>query len=415
MKTIFKHILLGVLVLCGRSLCSQTVNMGDLYITAGTNMSTLGLLDNKSTGNLLNDGDLYVYDHYNNDGISAFTIGSKSGTTYMRGISGYQSISGSVPIEWYNVEFSNNTTQPAFHLSNEVSVSGVSNFKQGIVDDNLYNGLLIFEKGANAINVSDASHVDGFVQKNGDDAFQFPIGANKQFRYNAISSSNNNTNVFKSKYFFENSDLLYPHANKPESITLINNQEYWTINRLNGDGSVLITLTWDEDTTSPSIYSDPVEEIHIVRWDSSKKLWVDQGGAVNVGTKEVTTVVPSTDYGVFTLARVVDKDKSSCANLVFYNAVSPNGDNKNDYFKIDGLIDCAAENTLEIYNRWGVKVYETKNYGSNENVFKGYSEGRTTIAKKEFLPTGTYFYILYFKKYDSQKMEQKTGYLYLSR
>lgn len=403
------------MILFSRSLCSQTVNTGDLYISAGTDISTLALLDNKSTGNLLNDGNLYIYNHYNNDGLITFTSGSKSSTTYMRGIYGYQNISGSVPIEWYNVEFLNNTIQPAFHLFNEVSVSGVVNFKQGIIDDNFYNGLLIFEKGANAINTSDASHVDGFVQKSGDDAFQFPIGNNKKFRYNAVSSSNDKKNVFKSKYFLENSDLLYPHANKAKSITLIDNQEYWTINSVNTDGSVLITLTWDEDTTPSSIYSDPLDEIHVVRWDSSKKMWVDHGGAVNPGTKEVTTVISSKDYGIFTLARVVDKDKTSCPNLVFYNAVSPNGDNKNDYFRIDGLSNCSAENTLEIYNRWGVKVYETKNYGFNENVFKGYSEGRTTIAKKEFLPTGTYFYILYLKKYDSQKIEKKTGYLYLSR
>ena len=49
---------------------------------------------------------------------------------------------------------------------------------------------------------------------------------------------------------------------------------------------------------------------------------------------------------------------------------------------------------MQIFNRWGVLVYETEGYGQNGNVFRGVSEGRTTINKNEKLPTGTYYYIL---------------------
>lgn len=417
MNTSFKSIFLSlVLLLIGSSIYSQTTNLGDLYITAGTILSSVTLLDNKDNGNLINDGDLYLYDHYNNDGLVSFSSDSKSGVTHMVGSRGYQNISGNVPMEWYDAEFSNNAAQPAFHLSNQISIYGTSNFQYGIVDDNLYKGLIIFEKGSNAINASDASHVSGFVQKNGESDFKFPIGDHRRYRYAGVSSLGSSSDAFSSKYFFESSDLLYPHANKPEIISLIDNQEFWTIDKVNKDGAAFITLTWDENTTPAAIYSDPLDEMHIVRWDVSKKRWIDEGGVVNPATKEITTLTQSSDYGIFTLARVVDKVKSSCGKeLVVYNAVSPNGDNRNDYFKIDGLVDCSGENTVEIYNRWGVKVYETDNYGSTENVFKGYSEGRTTINQKEFLPTGTYFYILSLKDNDSGKIKRKVGYLYLSR
>ena len=54
---------------------------------------------------------------------------------------------------------------------------------------------------------------------------------------------------------------------------------------------------------------------------------------------------------------------------------------------------------MQIFNRWGVLVYETVGYGGSsgsENVFRGISEGRVTIAESKELPTGTYYYVLKF-------------------
>jgi gliding motility-associated-like protein len=416
MKTKIKNIFFILVLFFSEALLAQTVNIGDLYITPGTIMSTVGAMDNKSTGNLLNDGDFYLYSHYNNNGLVTFTSGSTTGTTRMRGLLGYQDISGNMPMEWYNGEFYNSKVQPAFHLSNEVRISGTSDFQQGILDDDNYGGLLVFENTANHINVNDNSHVDGFVRKNGNDAFQFPVGDKTQFRYAAISAPDNATDAFTSKYLLDNSNPLYPHVDKTGIINLIDNQEYWTIDRTKGDSPILLTLSWDEDTTPTAIYAAPYEEIHIVRWDANRKLWIDEGGIANPSTKEVTSVVTPSGYGVFTLARVFGEQiVLPCSTLAVYNAISPNGDGKNEYFKIDGLTECSADNTVEIYNRWGVKVFETNNYGSNGNVFKGYSEGRVTVSKNELLPTGTYFYILNFKYSGTQSQTiKKSGYLYLS-
>ncbi|WP_205627563.1 T9SS type B sorting domain-containing protein, partial [Myroides marinus] len=72
-------------------------------------------------------------------------------------------------------------------------------------------------------------------------------------------------------------------------------------------------------------------------------------------------------------------------------------------------------NTVEIYNRWGVKVYDTKNYDSAGNVFRGYSDGRVTINRGDKLPTGTYFYIVNYEYKDKSgsRMIKKSGYLHL--
>ncbi|CAD0002077.1 hypothetical protein FLACHUCJ7_00820 [Flavobacterium chungangense] len=100
-----------------------------------------------------------------------------------------------------------------------------------------------------------------------------------------------------------------------------------------------------------------------------------------------------------------------CVIKVF-NAVSPNNDNLNDELNIRG-IECYPDNTIEIYNRWGVLVFSRDRYDNSNGNFKGISEGRTTIKQSEKLPVGTYFYILKYKD-SNAKQHESAGYLYLS-
>ena len=103
-----------------------------------------------------------------------------------------------------------------------------------------------------------------------------------------------------------------------------------------------------------------------------------------------------------------------CDTVEIHNAFTPNGDGINEWFQIDNIEQpCHLPNTVEIYNRWGVLVYETKNYDNNTRRFEGVSEGRTTVNKSSELPTGTYFYIIQWT--DGTQKVTKDGYLYLTR
>ncbi|MGL3001847.1 gliding motility-associated C-terminal domain-containing protein, partial [Flavobacterium sp. RSSB_23] len=109
-----------------------------------------------------------------------------------------------------------------------------------------------------------------------------------------------------------------------------------------------------------------------------------------------------------------------CGTVIVHNAFTPNGDGLNEIFKIDNIDDtiCYPENSIEIYNRWGVLVFETKNYNNTSNYFDGVSRGRTTISQSSGLPTGTYFYILNYTSFDlngNPVQNKKDGYLYLSK
>jgi gliding motility-associated-like protein len=96
-----------------------------------------------------------------------------------------------------------------------------------------------------------------------------------------------------------------------------------------------------------------------------------------------------------------------------FNSVSPNGDGDNDVFVIRN-IENYPNNTVSIYNRWGVLVYEVDGYGQNDKVFKGISEGRVTVQQSEELPEGTYFYILRYVNFAGEE-KQRSGYLYIKR
>lgn len=399
----------GTLILCAFMVQAQTTNSGELLIKHGTIFSTVSALDNTSTGELTNDGELYVYSHYNNDGLVTFTKGSKTGTTIMKGSGGHQDISGSVPMDWNHAEFDNAHVQPAFHLSDEIRISGTANFKNGIIDDDNYDGLMVFESNAVHANVRNDSHVDGKVRKNGNKGFTFPIGDGGYYRHARISSPGHLEDAFTGKYFLEDSDFSYSHNSKVEDISLIDNSEYWTVEKTEGKDNVFLTLSWNESTTPREIYNLPHDELHIVHWDETKKTWVDLGGAVDAENKEVTMVVsPLDSYGVFTLARV-----KSIGDLIVYNAVSPDSNGQNDYFKIKG-IENYKKNTVEIYNRWGVKVYDAVGYDNSATAFRGFSEGRATVNKGEKLPVGTYFYIINAESDTSGKQFKKAGYLYLN-
>ncbi|RDY61699.1 gliding motility-associated C-terminal domain-containing protein [Flagellimonas nanhaiensis] len=100
-------------------------------------------------------------------------------------------------------------------------------------------------------------------------------------------------------------------------------------------------------------------------------------------------------------------------NFEIYTGITPNGDGINDYFRIDG-IESYPNNTLRIFNRWGVLIYETEGYGLENNLFKGFSEGRATILKERTLPSGTYFYILTFPN-ENPGQENYSGYIYINR
>lgn len=106
-------------------------------------------------------------------------------------------------------------------------------------------------------------------------------------------------------------------------------------------------------------------------------------------------------------------DRPTPDQIEVFNVITPNGDGVHDVLTISGL-ESYPENTIRIYNRWGVLVYTTNAYNTQGNVFDGTSTGRVTVQVDNKLPVGTYFYILDYQDENGNGQTQ-SGYLYLNR
>lgn len=104
------------------------------------------------------------------------------------------------------------------------------------------------------------------------------------------------------------------------------------------------------------------------------------------GTYVVTQIV-SDGYGCSDTARVAIKinNVTNEISTLIPNAISPNGDGKNDVWKLDFLSILYPNAEINIYTRWGENVYNS--VGAYTNPWDGTYNGQK-------LPVGTYYYVL---------------------
>lgn len=415
MKNKYITILALVLGLQLQAQTDVTVNRGDFKVNAGTEVSTHFDFKNEKTGNVLNDGSIYFYGDYNNEGLFSYSTNSTTGYVIFEGKNkAIQTISGGSPSFFYDALFQKVGDDYAFHLTNEIENSGTVNLREGVVlMDKAQGGAFVFLKGSNHINTSNTSHVDGEVTKIGNESFKYPIGDSGFYRFASISAPSNVAHLYTGEYLYKNSNTNYPHRNKTGFINVINDQEYWEVNPGSAtNNSVILTLSWDENTTPAHLLANGAANLHIVRWDAAQSLWVDEGGIVDYANKTVTSPVEVDGFGVFTLASI-KPELENPGEVVIYDGVTPDGDGMNDYFIIDN-IQQFPNNTVRIFNRWGVEVFKTTNYDSSGNVFNGYSDARATLGNEK-LPTGTYYYTLEYEynRNGESRMIKKAGFLHL--
>ncbi|WP_060875333.1 gliding motility-associated C-terminal domain-containing protein [Myroides odoratus] len=409
------------------------VNTGVMFVASNETLATRFDFTNTADGKVINDGTVYFFRNFNNDGHYGYS-GSKSRTTNSskaifkryEGEEGTQLISGNAFSQFYNIELDNSKPLVAFDLKNNMDVFGTLEFKDGIVKvDESFNpitegsyGMLTFHEGATAAGTSDRSHAEGKVEKIGNERFEFPIGDQTYFRQAMISAPKSKTDAVVAEYRFNDTAFFETHKTTTGVVKELNNREYWKLEGKSKEvETVILSLSWDERTTLPSLLTDVERDLHILRWDEKQQLWVDEGGVVDMSTRTVSTPAQIKNFGYFTLG-TVKADWILEEDVVIYNLVTPDGDGKNDYFIIDNIRKY-PNNRVEIYNRWGVKVYETTGYDPNGdgsmNVFNGYSEGKITVDKKKKLPSGTYYYIVTYEYTDANgsRMIKKAANLHL--
>ncbi|NKI30307.1 Calx-beta domain-containing protein, partial [Croceivirga thetidis] len=87
-----------------------------------------------------------------------------------------------------------------------------------------------------------------------------------------------------------------------------------------------------------------------------------------------------------------NRDCIDCSrdDIIISKTVTPNGDGLNDFFEIKGTEACGYSYDVMIFNRWGDKVFEAREY---QNNWSGFSP-RNAVGGSGVLPSGTYYYII---------------------
>ncbi|WP_299391478.1 gliding motility-associated C-terminal domain-containing protein [uncultured Gelidibacter sp.] len=94
-------------------------------------------------------------------------------------------------------------------------------------------------------------------------------------------------------------------------------------------------------------------------------------------------------------------------DVVISRAVTTYADGKNDFFTVTGVETCGFTVELQIFNRWGALIYESKNY---QNDWNGTSS-KASVGNSNYVPTGTYYYIVNLK---NSGLKPFTGPIYVA-
>jgi len=185
------------------------------------------------------------------------------------------------------------------------------------------------------------------------------------------------------------------------------------------DGGTLPNNVFDNDT----LEGDPLNPDDVV-------LTSTPTGPLTVNPDGTVDLAPNTDAGTYTIEYTICETAigTNCDmatvtvtveelpfdGIIEVNQmVTPNNDGKNDFLFIRN-VDLAKNNSLRIFNRWGVAVYEGAGYNNQNNVFDGRSKGRSTVSSGEYLPAGVYFYIFEYQT-DEKGGVTDSGYIYVSK
>ena len=153
--------------------------------------------------------------------------------------------------------------------------------------------------------------------------------------------------------------------------------------------------------------------------DELEYTWYVDGNEVQSGSDDYYTHTAEQENGMITV--VVTDIVSSCESATsievgyYMNAncldmpqgLSPNGDGMNDCLELDHLEDMEDIVKIEIFNRYGVKVFEMNDY---MDQWCGQNTSDGSNDSDELLPVGTYFYVIQF----ASEKEPITSWIYLN-
>jgi len=267
------------------------------------------------------------------------------------------------------------------------------------MDDSFYTG------------ESSVSKINGYASITNKESFIFPVGDGARLRPLTLTSMAINATA-KCAYFFEDPnnskslDAGFSTSKKSSPYMSVSNKEFW---RLEADVPSRITLTWDELSNIAAL-GEYTSDLNVMGWSKTEKKWVNLGntgveGGRAYGSVTSETFVPN-EYEILTIGGNDDALQTFQTLDLDNYYLTPNGDGRNDLLRLEG-IERSPNNTLQIFNRYGLMVYKKDNYN---NDFDGRSNMNLVVERNAGLENGVYFYIITF--HDLRQKHQ--GYMYIS-
>ncbi len=131
-------------------------------------------------------------------------------------------------------------------LNSILRIEDVIDFNSGLINSTSAN-ILIFADDAIANNANTTSYVAGPVQKIGNDAFIFPVGAGGMYSALGISAPNQVTTSYTAQYFAE----AHPATgSKDIELEEVSSLGYWNLDQAVNNDDVNITLYWQDKVQS---------------------------------------------------------------------------------------------------------------------------------------------------------------------
>jgi len=248
---------------------------------------------------------------------------------------------GNVTIIYDNITIADGST---YTTSGNVRVKGSLVLADGYIQTDASN-LLVLLDGATSTPGSDASFVDGPLQRTGSTNFTFPIGDNGIYAPIGIQLESSTTSTYTAEYF-----ATAPNSrdNKNVDLASLSGVEYWDLHKDAGVGAY-VTLYFLDPVRSGVI--DP-SKLVLAHWNSSTSTWENMGmngyGTNYVRSGLMTSFSPVTtggDEGALPveLTNFTAYAEEEAVVLEWATASETN----NDYFSVERSIDGTTFTAIE--------------------------------------------------------------------
>ena len=263
-------------------------NGATINISAGTNVYVSGDFTNATGSTVTNAGNLRV----SGNTINNASMSSASGGTLLLEGSTAQTLSGTADYFATNVIVNNAL---GITLAAKLRVDGTMTFTSGLITNTSSNFPVVFTaNGSVSGTPSNASHVNGFVVKEGNGSFTYPVGDATTYQKVDVNLTANSTGMqVKYNAADAGTGIFTTIGTEATALVSYNAQENWDITPLSSAAGT-VTIYWDgyKDTYTNALSQRKVAHKVSGNWLNEGTTATGTTGAGNVTSNSISSWSP---------------------------------------------------------------------------------------------------------------------------